>query len=405
MTTALLSGCSNIPIEFNSDAGTANASGGAPAVGGTNAIAGSSNPVGSQVTGGATAITSPPLTGSCTSTKLVAAAISAGWYHTCAVLNNGTVQCWGDNGKGALGNGTTTDSTVPVPVLGITNAARAGLGDGRTCALLDSGPVQCWGDNSKGALGNGTTTDSTVPIAVSGITNAVDLGVGDEHVCAPLFYRARPIIGATIPGAHSAMATRPTVPCPLPSLVSPPRPMLPRPTRIPAPRSPAVRFNAGAQILRRELGDGTTTGSAVPVTVAGITSPVLVRAAGDEHTCALVQPGLVRCWGENSEGELGNGTTTNSAVPVAVASITMSTAVATGWFHTCAVLGDWTVQCFGENYYGQLGNGTTTESVLPVTVVGITNAFAVTADASHTCAMLSTGCGSMLGRQRPRPTR
>ncbi len=84
----------------------------------------------------------------------------------------------------------------------------------------------------------------------------------------------------------------------------------------------------------------------------------------------MLSDGTVQCWGDNDNGELGNGTTTNSSVPVTVSGITNATAVASGMYHTCVVLNDGTLQCWGDNSYGELGNGTTTDSSVPVTVTG-----------------------------------
>ena len=115
-------------------------------------------------------------------------ATAAGVLHTCALLSNGTVQCWGSNGRGQLGDGTTTQSTTPVTVSGITNATAIAAGAGHSCAVLATGTVQCWGWNSYGQLGNGTTTDSPTPtpVTVSGITNATAISAGGIYTCAML---------------------------------------------------------------------------------------------------------------------------------------------------------------------------------------------------------------------------
>ena len=112
-------------------------------------------------------------------------------------------------------------------------------------------------------------------------------------------------------------------------------------------------------------------------------------AAGGYHTCAVLSDGTVKCWGDNSYGQLGDGTQTQRSTPVTVFGISTATAIAAGFYHTCAVLSDGTVKCWGANWYGQLGDGTTTERHTPVTVFGISTATAVAAGGYHTCALLS----------------
>ena len=112
--------------------------------------------------------------------------VSAGSFHGCAVLSSGAVQCWGGNTYGQLGNGSTTSSTSPVSVAGISNAKSVSAGRGHSCAVLSSGAVQCWGYNLFGQLGNGSTTNSTSPVSVAGISNATSVSAGTSHSCAVL---------------------------------------------------------------------------------------------------------------------------------------------------------------------------------------------------------------------------
>src|SRR5262249_61477224 len=119
-----------------------------------------------------------------------------------------------------------------------------------------------------------------------------------------------------------------------------------------------------------QLGQGAFVPSTTPVQAAGISTAIAIRA-GWTHSCALLQDGSVWCWGSNVTGQLGDGTTQNSAVPVRVQGISTATNVtASWWHHTCALLADASVRCWGENTWGQLGDGTTTSASAPVRMSG-----------------------------------
>jgi alpha-tubulin suppressor-like RCC1 family protein len=141
-----------------------------------------------------------------------------------------------------------------------------------------------------------------------------------------------------------------------------------------------------------QLGDGTTTHSNVPVTVKGISSATAV-AAGGYFSCALLASGAVQCWGYGGNGELGGGSYANSSAPVFVAGISTAVAITAGSFHACAVLSSGAAQCWGRNSHGQLGNGLMTDSAsnTPVRVSGIRSPLRLAAGAEHTCALLSDG--------------
>jgi len=277
-----------------------------------------------------------------------AVSITAGYNHTCALLNTGAVNCWGYNGDGQLGNGSTADSLVPVAVsafIGGVTAVSITAGGFHTCALLNTGAVNCWGYNGFGQLGNGSSADSSAPVAVNAFTvgsaTAVSITAGYNHTCALLNTGAVNCWG----------------------------------------------YNGSGQ-----LGDGTTNQSSAPVAVSAFTGGVTAVSitAGGSHTCALLNTGAVNCWGYNGDGRLGNGTTNQSSAPVAVSAFTggvTAVSITAGDFHTCAVLNTGAVNCWGSNSAGQLGDGSTTGGLVPAKailfVLGASTAVTATAGDSE----------------------
>jgi alpha-tubulin suppressor-like RCC1 family protein len=322
--------------------------------------------------------------------------VTAGSIHTCALLNDGTARCWGYNQDGRLGNGTLTDSNLPIAVSGLTDAVAIAAGNGHTCALLIAGTVSCWGVNSSGQLGNGTFTNSNVPVVVSGLTDAVAVTAGNGHTCALLGDGTARCWGANGSGMLGNGTT--TFASNVPVVVS--------------GLSDAVAIDAGYFHTCAVLGDGTarcwgynglgtlgngSSDSNVPVVVSGLTGAVAITG-GTDHTCALRSDDTARCWGSNFFGQLGDGTTGgNSNVPVVVSGLTDAVAIDAGVDHTCARLGDNTVSCWGKNTNGQLGNGTTSDSNVPAVVSGLTDATAITARFNNTCALSSNGSARCWG--------
>jgi alpha-tubulin suppressor-like RCC1 family protein len=249
-------------------------------------------------------------------------ALAAGDAHTCALITGGGVKCWGYGDVGQLGNGTKTTRTTPVDVIGLTGSIAALTAGGfHTCALTGTGGAKCWGINQHGELGDGTTADSGTPVDVIGLTGGVTaLAAGGDHTCA-----------LTDGGGVKCWG-----------------------------------YNNHGQ-----LGDGTTTDHGIPMDVIGLTSGVKALAAGVKQTCAVMENGGVKCWGWNNSGQLGDGTTRDRSIPVDVSGLSSGvTAVAIGGLHTCALIRGGGIKCWGENSGGRLGDGTTDNSTTPVDVIG-----------------------------------
>jgi hypothetical protein len=255
----------------------------------------------------------------------------------CAV-QGGDLWCWGANAYGSLGNGTTTDSAVPVQVMGLVSGVTvvsAASQNSFACAVAD-GNVYCWGRNDAGQLGAGATAAmSPVPVQVPGLAgNAVSVSAGNTYACA-----------LTSAGAVLCWGDN----------------------------------------TYGQLGNGTKTSSGTPVAVSGLAAGVKSLSTGVNYACAVLG-GAVMCWGNN-------GLTTPSTVPVAISQWSAgATQVSSGLQHVCAVIGGG-VQCFGENAQGSLGDGTTTPSSVPVQVSGLTGGVATmtAGDASFACSIKTDG--------------
>jgi hypothetical protein len=292
-------------------------------------------------------------------------AIATGGAFTCALTVSGGLRCWGDNSYGQLGNGATADSATPVDVTGLTSGvAGVSLGWGHACALTTGGGVKCWGFNSTGQLGNGTMTNSTTPVDVSGLASGVAaLSAGFIHTCALTTGGGVKCWGANSDGQlGNGTLTGSAMPVDVTGLAS-------GVAAVAAGfyHTCALTTGGGVKCWGFGIGAGTT-----PNDVAGLTSGVTAVSGGGAHACALTSKGGVKCWGINSAGQLGDGTTTNSTTPVAVSGLTSgAAAVSAGFLHTCALTASSAVMCWGENSGGQLGNGTTADSTTPMEAVGL----------------------------------
>lgn len=301
--------------------------------------------------------------------------IGLGRIHSCAVATTGSVHCWGYNGSGELGHGgTELEVHVPVAVTDITDAVEVGGGFDFTCALRADGRVSCWGGNAYGQLGNGTTTPSPAPVAVSGVTDAAALAVGDYHVCVlrrtgDVACWGRNDQGQVGTGSVSSMVSTAT---PVVGLSA---------VRVLAAggRHNCTAASGGVYCWganqEGQLGDGSTAASASPTVVVGL-ADALALCAGSQsalhhrngHTCAIATDDRVLCWGGNSFGQRGDGTTAPSSTPVQVHGLEAANLLGCGNMHTCAGRPLGSLECWGAGDRGQLGNGSTIARYAPVVV-------------------------------------
>lgn len=336
--------------------------------------------------------------------------MTAGTYHTCALMTSGEVRCWGLNDAGQVGVPGAGRYTAPVSVA--TNVRQVEASNFSTCAVSTSGALHCWGTNTLGQLGDGSTDTRSSPTLVAlAPVEEIALGGGQSnssthvgtHGCARL--SAGPVVcwganqfgqlgrGNNSAGTFSGFVER----------AAPPRSLGPVVVKT------AIGHQAGCAAVNDggvvcwganengNVGDGTHYPRGSPVTIVGL-PPVTDLATSSEgdwspisgHTCAVAS-GSLYCWGANESGQLGLGTATTEPVrrPQRVLASNVR-AVSTGSFHTCAVGVDDSLRCWGRNSDGQLGDGTSTRRVLP-TVIEPSGVSAVSAASTTTCAVMHSG--------------
>ena len=322
-------------------------------------------------------------------TGRTATAITAGNNHTCALLDNATVKCWGANGSGQLGLGDTTGrgdgigqmgNSLPAVSLGTGRTATAvAAGGTHSCALLDNHQVKCWGANGLGQLGLGDTNargdganemgDNLTAVNLGSGRTATALTAGNNHTCALLDNATVKCWGANGSGQLGLGDTN--------------------------------ARGDGAN----EMGDNLT---AVNLG-SGRTATALT--AGNNHTCALLDNATVKCWGANGSGQLGLGDTNargddanemgDNLAAVTLGASRTALGVSAGGTHTCARLDNSRVKCWGDGNSGQLGLGDTNTrgdganemgDNLPAVDLGAgRTAVSVTAGSDHSCAELDNG--------------
>lgn len=254
--------------------------------------------------------------------------IATGLAHACAI-QNGALKCWGYNNFGSIGDNTTADRWIPTAVSGMSSGVTAVAAGGNSTCAIQNGALKCWGVNGFGQLGDGTKVDHKIPMAVSGLTSGVTaISMSNE------------------PGANSGTTT-------------------------------CAIHNGAAKCWGYNnffnVGDGSTTARLAPYALSSYASGVTSIMAFNGRTC-LIQNGGMKCWGNGRKGELGNGTDGVSAVySSAVTPTGMDTGITSiggGHEHTCAIKTG-KLYCWGSNSVGNVGDGSTAKRTVPTMVLGM----------------------------------
>jgi alpha-tubulin suppressor-like RCC1 family protein len=295
--------------------------------------------------------------------------VATGYYHSCAVLTNRQVRCWGYNGYGELGDGSGTEEIDSADVTKnasgtgpLLNVVQVVAGEYHTCALLANRQVRCWGAGDSGQIGNGETDDQPYPTTVR--------NVGDT---GPLQNVVR--ISAESYGACALLANG--------------------------------QVRCWGDDDYGQLGNGgPKETSSLPVVVKGVggvgaLTNIASLSGGYDTNCAVTRGGQGRCWGYNTYGGLGNGSTSDTTVPVPVRAqsgqpLTGITQIANGGYHGCAVLSTKQLRCWGRNSSGELGTGNVDDSARARVVRSangraLRNVTSVSVNQASTCALVTNG--------------
>jgi hypothetical protein len=267
--------------------------------------------------------------------------LSTGSGHSCGINTLGVLKCWGQNTQGQLGDGTKNDSNTPIDIDSTTSYASISAGVTHTCGITTSQTLKCWGNNTKGQLGDGTTIARSTPTVIDGSTSYATAIAGNQTTC-----------GITTTGVLKCWGN-----------------------------------NSNGQI-----GDYTTTNKLLPTIIDFGTLYSLV-SPGNLFTCGITTGGVAKCWGDNSSGQLGDGTTTERHRPNYVNDSDTYSTVSTGKGHsTCGVTSAGTLKCWGQNTQGQLGDSTTTGRKAPTTINPPNTLYASVAEGSdYACAITTSG--------------
>lgn len=332
------------------------------------------------------AVTSPPIQSN--NSQILA----AGSLHSLAICSDGNIEAWGDNSFGCLGTGDEIIRYEPVSINSISGVVSVAAGEYFSLALKNDGTLWSWGRNVYGELGNGSLDDrSHIPVQVSGLTNVVAMYGGNKYAIA---LKNDGTVWAWGKGAYGVLGTGNNIDSRIPVQVI----NLNNVIAIAAGYIHCLALKSDGTVWTwgdnyyGQLGNGTTTSSNFPINVPFLTG-VSAVSAGNAHSTALKSDGTVWNWGWNTFGQLGNGSAIyQSEIPVQVNLLSNIIALADGTsYWTLALKNDGTVWSWGRNDFGQLGNGTTTDSNIPVNVSLLTDVINIKAGGVQNLALKSDG--------------
>ncbi len=332
----------------------------------------------------------------------IAVAIVAAKHHSCALTDKGGVKCWGGNGNGMIGNGERFGGETPTDVVGLTsNVKQISASVLHTCALKTTGEVKCWGEHWYGQLGPlATSAYSSLPVNIPGLGPGVtDVSAGAEHSCVVNMGGGVKCWGDNREGELGDGTTNTSL-SPV-SVIALEEPMIS--VAVGANFSCALAAKGEMKCWgggrNGRLGNGSEEiVNTSPVDVVGLEgNAASLPGSFLLHACILTNEKKIKCWGSNNGGQLGDGTSGTDeyrTTPIDVKGIDARVVdVCVGSTHTCAVTEDGLVKCWGENGFGQVGQDKINATfLLPTDVSGFdSRATAVACGSYHSCALMENG--------------
>ncbi|MFZ4404359.1 MAG: hypothetical protein ACOYOK_09690 [Pseudobdellovibrionaceae bacterium] len=375
--------------------------------------------------------------------------LAAGDAHACAINEDKKLFCWGYNQYGELGDGTTTATSTPKRIDNNVLASKVILyskvfiGDQQTCGIVYNATdstknqtLRCWGYNRFGMLGDGTKNYSSSSLAIDSTTkykyisgssiHTCGITTGDELKCwgynsygevgfganvlpfsatsvyaEKVFSKVESSRSFRCDDAVVDLTLRPDCLYSAGTVYQPYShncALIDSGAPVTADRNNLICFGSNS---KGQLGDGTTYNRSAGVAV--ISSNTFTKfTLGNQHTCAILNDGVdagkVQCWGDNSKGQLGLNSTTNSTLPTTINDSSTYTEISAGLNHTCGITAGGVLKCWGDNTYGQLGDTSTTQRESPAVANSGTSYSKVAAGAYHTCGITAGGVLKCWGR-------
>jgi alpha-tubulin suppressor-like RCC1 family protein len=318
---------------------------------------------------------------------------AAGYSHSCGLIGaDGSVNCWGANGYGQIGDGTVIRRVNPTAATGVSSTVHLDNGRDHSCALGSDGTLYCWGGNGSGQLGAGNALRQTGIISVTGVPTTISsFSLGFEYTCAITTDNNPYCWGYN---GYGQLGDGTTINRLSPVAVQ----------GLPASSANFLiaRYTHSCSIMNNgdlycwgnneygQLGDGTTVNKLSATYINGVSNAIDVTT-GYFHTCALTSDGTLYCWGLNNFGQFGDGTTNPSLTPVEIGNYPTAASLGSGGYHTCMVFNDGSISCWGRNLDGELGDGTTNNAYSPISISGISEVAALDGGGTHTCAITTSG--------------